>query len=119
MERLRDALTHDNHMASIRSGQDAIIPELRLHCLIRFFAGGSYLDICALTGIDISYFYKIIWETADAVNDCKRLDLVGIPTNIDEAGPLAYGFEELSTFGVLDKCVGAVDGFFCRTKIEK
>ena len=84
-------MSRNNQKALLHSGMDGlIIPELRLHCL----TGGSYLDICALTGIVISYFYKIIWETADAVNDCQRLDLVGIPTNIDEAGPLAYGFEE-------------------------
>jgi hypothetical protein len=110
---IRGALLRNNQMASVRSGKDGlIIPELRLHCLIRFFAGGSYLDICESTGIDTSYFYKIIWETSKALNDCRRLDLTGIPTNIEEANEIAFGFEEISTLGVLDKCVGALDGFF-------
>lgn len=113
---LRDALSHNNEMAAVRSGNDGIIiPELRVHCLIRFFAGGSYLDICVSTGIDPSYFYKIVWETSDAINGCRPLDLVGIPTNEEEANLIASGFEDISYSGVFDKCVGAVDGFFCRT----
>jgi hypothetical protein len=116
VDMLRNKLSRNKKMATIRSGKDGlIIPELRLHCLIRFFAGGSYLDICASTGIDVSSFYQMIWETSDAINDCQQLDLIGIPTNIEEANEIAAGFEDISSFGVLDKCVGAVDGFFCRT----
>jgi hypothetical protein len=116
VEYLKVKSSRNKKMSSLRSGKDGIIiPELRLHCLIRFFAGGSYLDICAMTGIDASSFYQIIWETSEVINDCKKLDLIGIPSTIEEADEIAEGFADISTYNVLDKCVGAVDGFFCRT----
>ena len=39
-----------------------IIPEVRLHCVIRYLAGGSYLDICAIAGIHTSTFYYVLWK---------------------------------------------------------
>ena len=63
VEFLREALTMDEHMANIRSVAGVIIPEIRLHCLIRFIAGESYLVICAMVNIHHSTFYQIIWAT--------------------------------------------------------
>ena len=42
-------LAVDEAMAGKRGG--AIIPELCLYCTLRWLAGGSYLDICDITGI--------------------------------------------------------------------
>jgi hypothetical protein len=42
-----------------------IIPEIRLHCLMRYLAGGSYLDVCTLLSIPHPIFYYILWKTCD------------------------------------------------------
>jgi hypothetical protein len=43
-----------------RSEAGPIIPEIRLHCLMRYLAGGSYLDICTLVSIPHSTFYILL-----------------------------------------------------------
>ena len=46
-------------MANMRGGP--IIPELCLYCTLRWLAGGSYLDICDITGISQSSFYGLLF----------------------------------------------------------
>lgn len=46
---IRHDLVENEMMANPRGG--AIIPEIRLFCTLRRLAGGSYLDICDITGI--------------------------------------------------------------------
>ena len=47
-----------------------IIPEIRIHCFIRYLADGSYLGIFNLVSIPHSTFYYILRKTCDAINDC-------------------------------------------------
>jgi hypothetical protein len=49
---VRDELVVSELKVKPRGG--AIIPELCLHCTIRWPAGGSYLDICDISGISKS-----------------------------------------------------------------
>ena len=51
---LREELEVNEKMADKRGGP--IIPELCLYCAIRWLAGGSYLDICDITGISSASF---------------------------------------------------------------
>jgi hypothetical protein len=53
---LRESLQVDEIKAGNRSVAGAIIPELRLHCLVRWLAGGSYIDICSAVNIHPSTF---------------------------------------------------------------
>ena len=48
VELLRVSLSVNVDMANLRSAAGVVIPEIRLHCLIHYFAGGSYLDICTM-----------------------------------------------------------------------
>ena len=112
---VREGLKNIKNNDSIQYYPLYITPEIRLHCLIRFFAGGSYLDTCSSTGISKSGYYRVIWETSDILNNCHHLDLRGIPQSNPEAIPIANGFKQKSTSGVMDRCVGVVDGYFCRT----
>jgi hypothetical protein len=59
--------------AFARSPVGPIIPELRLHCLIRYIAGGSYLDLCTLVSSPHSTFFYSLWKTCDAINASAQL----------------------------------------------
>jgi hypothetical protein len=66
-----------------RSEAGPIIPEIRLHRLMRYLAGGSYLDICTLVSIPHSTFYYIVWKTCNAINDCPELEFRLQNTNVE------------------------------------
>jgi hypothetical protein len=52
-----------------------IIPEIRLHYLMRYLTGGFYFDIeCILVSIPHhSTFYNIPWKICNAINECPEL----------------------------------------------
>jgi hypothetical protein len=92
---LDSALRSDNTKAYNRSPAGPIISEIRLHCLLRYLAGGSYLDICALVHIPHSTFYYLLWQTCDAVCDCPELKLI-FPTTREQLQTASLGFESIS-----------------------
>ncbi len=65
VEMLGNILVINEGKSYARSEAGPIIPEIRLHCLMRYLAGGSYLDICTLVSISHSTFYYILWKTCD------------------------------------------------------
>lgn len=111
---LRGALTVNQEMAKRRSPAGAIIPELRLHCVIRWLAGGSYLDICSKVNMHPSTFYHILWNTCDAICRCEQLAL-HFPTALPDLRVAARGFASISTDNVVNGMVGAVDGWLLPT----
>lgn len=70
------------------------------------------MDICALVFIPHSTFYYILWKTCDAINDCPGLAFCLPRTNAELRRALA-GFEGISTQGVMQGCIGAIDGWLC------
>ena len=83
-----------------RSAAGPIIPEIRLHCLMKYLAGGSYLDMCTLVSIPHSTFYYILWKTCDAINDCPELEF-RLPNTKAELGEASAGFESISVQGIM------------------
>jgi hypothetical protein len=112
-EMLRSSLEVNKTKAYARSEAGPILPKIRLHCLIRYLAGGSYLDICALVSMPHStFYYSLLWKTMDAINDCDALAFV-FPPSDEELRQASQGFERTSTQGVMRGCVGAIDGWLC------
>jgi hypothetical protein len=97
-------------------GMGHVTPELVLHCLLRYMAGGSHHDIQVLAGIAKSTFFACVHRGIDAVNKCRELAL-HFPTELSELKEVAIEFQGKSSFGVLDGCVGALDGWLCRIKV--
>jgi hypothetical protein len=64
---LPPALEADHVQALQRGG--IIMPEIRLYCMIRWLAGGSYSNIYMFAGISKASFYRICWQTIHAI--CK------------------------------------------------
>ena len=46
------------------------------------------------------------------MNSCVKLDL-NFPSTISKLKKVVKEFEECSSFGVLNGCVGALDGWLC------
>ena len=44
--------------------------EIRLACALRFFAGGSYLDITISHGIGKTDVYRSVWAVVHAIKSC-------------------------------------------------
>jgi hypothetical protein len=65
VEILRPWLTVNAMKAFARSPAGPIIPEIRFHCLIRYLAGGSYLDICTHLYACINSLFNILLQSLE------------------------------------------------------
>ena len=88
-----------------------VAPELKLSMALRWVAGGSYLDIADLHGVEVSTFYQHLWTTLEAIDVAYELPLLSMLENVDEGAlsPLIDGFDQKSG-GIIRGCFGAVDG---------
>lgn len=105
---IRTDLEANESMASLRGG--VIIPEIRLYCTLRWLAGGSYSDIYLFTGTSRPSFYRIIWQTIRAINNCEELK-IRLPKTSEECAEAAAGFKSISFQGCIDNCAYVVDGY--------
>jgi hypothetical protein len=80
--------------------------------MIRFLLDGSYRNICATFSISKPSFYRLVWHTIDCINKMEALDV-----KLPSVGQLNYiwgGFKRISTDGVMNGCVGSLDGCLLR-----
>jgi hypothetical protein len=88
---------------------DRIFPEMVVAIGLRFLAGGKPLDIKLWAGISRPSVYRIKDMFLDAVIGTRALD-VDWPDTAEKCWALAQGFKNISSHGVMDKVVGALDG---------
>jgi hypothetical protein len=108
LELLSPTLTLNEKCAKI-GGLEPISPEVMLHCTIRYLADGSYHDVWATAIISKPSFYHIVWHTIDCINRCEAL-AIKLPGH-QELDIVRQGFQGISWDGVLNGCVGALDGY--------
>jgi len=65
----------NDEMAQVRTGKEGISVQIILHCLLRWLASGSYIDIRLSAGISPSYFYTSVYKCMDAILDSEELAL--------------------------------------------
>jgi DDE superfamily endonuclease len=111
LEYIREGLEVDVAKASSRGG--AILPEICLFCTLRWLAGGSYLDIFALTGVSVASFYRVVYRCLRLIIACKELDLK-LPRTEEECVEVANGFRSISFNEAIMNCIGAIDGYLLR-----
>jgi hypothetical protein len=112
---LRDDLTVDFAHATSSTGVDPIEPEIVLHCLIRWLAGGSYLDIRDAAEISVPSFYRVLHKVLGAVLRCDALRMA-FPSSTTAIETTAARFTACSSFGVMNGCIGCLNGMLCRVK---
>jgi DDE superfamily endonuclease len=90
-----------------------ITTEIALHCLIRWLAGSSYIDIRIIAGISVSSFYLIKHKCLLAIIRCPELQIL-FPTTTQEIIQAAANFKTKSNNHVVDGCVGCLDGILLK-----
>jgi len=60
-------------MSHVHTGKGAIVIEVVVHCLLRWLAGGSHLDIQLMAGISVPSFFTCIHKCIHAVLQCNQL----------------------------------------------
>lgn len=111
---IREYLLVNETKGNIRGG--TILPELCLYCTLRWLAGGSYLDITDICGISKASFYRVVWKTITAISKCEELR-PKFPKTPEEIGAAIEGFASISADGIIDNCVGVLDGYLLRIKV--
>ncbi len=100
-----------------RTPNGVIHSKLRLSAALRFYAGGSPLDIMLTHGISRQSVYRSVWGTTDAINATPSLSFnqnnAEFPSH-DEQAEIAEGFKLRSRAG-FDKICLAVDGMLVWT----
>ena len=94
-------------------GCDPVDPRHKLAAAIRWFAGGSYLDIRLVHGMSKNTLYKCVWEAVDAINSSPQLSLKFPWDDEKELEKLERGFASLSK-GKVRGCIFSLDGFCVR-----
>jgi hypothetical protein len=97
---------------SIMSGMHPITYEVMMHCTIHYLAEGSFHDICATASISKPSFYRLVWHTIHCINRCEALD-INLPKP-EELNYVREGFQRISKDGVMNGCIGALDGNLMR-----
>ena len=90
-----------------------ITTEIALHCLLRWLAGGSYLDIRLSAGISTPSFFRIVHLCMDAILLCPELAFA-FPSTVSEVRDASNAFRSISTNGIIDGCVGCIDGLLMK-----
>lgn len=103
------------HYSSGIRGVKPIPPAIQLHCLLRWLAGGCYNDICDQMGMSAQSFYRLIYRCLGAINACPDLAL-HFPETPEEINKAAADFESISSHGVIEGCVGCLDGYHLTTR---
>lgn len=65
-----------------------------------------------IAGVSRATFYRIVHKVMDAINSANELAPKFHSTN-EEIKAAAQGFASRSTNGILQGCVGAIDGWLC------
>ena len=77
LERIEPHMKHRNQVKAANSSGAPIVLMTRLAVMLRWLAGGSYLDLCFAWGVASSTFYHpdgVLWPTLDAMMQHLRLD---------------------------------------------
>jgi hypothetical protein len=112
---LAPSLQKDDEMSRRRTGKPSMTPEVTLHCLLRWLAGGSYLDIRIIAGVSPASLYRAIHDGMDAIMNCEAL-AYHFPSTTTELESAAASFRQCSDHGLLRGCIGCVDGYLLRIK---
>ena len=117
VELLRPDISVDEAMSYVSSSGSTqpIIPELVLHCLLRYLSGGTYIDVRLLAQMSVASFYRILHLAIKSVCQCTAL---AIRFELDEESinrRMAL-FANLSSHQVMRGCTGCIDGILIQTK---
>jgi len=95
------------------SSPRSLSPALLVLVALRYYAGASYLDVCALAGLSTSTFYAAVWEFTDAVLSTPELQMIMPVWDAEWRQRTAAGFQRRGD-SPLRNIIGALDGIAVR-----
>ena len=98
-----------------RTGKKRIDTKIVLHCLLRWLAGGSHHDIRMSAGVSPTAFYNCLDKATNAILNINQLE-IKFPSTPGEIEKSAADFRAISTSGIVDGCVGCLDGILIRIR---
>ena len=104
----KDQIWHSNGGKCFHYHNGEITMEIRLACALRFFAGGSCLDITISHGIGKTNVYRSVSMVVHATNSCKELEF-HFPTTQEQCKQVPEGFAFRSKAG-FNNCIRCIDG---------
>ena len=109
------SVDHDMSFVSSAGYSRPIIPELFLHCYMRYIAGGSYLDVRLIAQISVASFYRCLHTCIKAIACCPSLaiEFRNDPASLRRQ---RQQFQSLSSHDVIRGCVGCLDGILIGIK---
>ena len=94
---------------------EKVTAELIVAIVIRWLAGGSYLDLKNVYGLSSSYIYICRDKFIDAIVSLQDMKIV-LPSSQNEWHVVRCSFMKKSSHQIFRVCVGAIDGFFLPTQ---
>ena len=105
---------NNDEQTSFHIPNGAISTQIHLAAALRFFAGGSYLDIAISHGIGKTDVYRSVWSVVHATNISTALQFRFL-TTLEECKSMATDFTFRSE-AFFDNCVGCIDGMLLWTE---
>ncbi|OWZ01040.1 hypothetical protein PHMEG_00027649, partial [Phytophthora megakarya] len=93
-----------------------LTPAGMLQCALSWLAGGSYHHVRVITGVSTATFYRVVYRVMFAINDSGRL-APQFPINLEEMKQVAKEFQSRSNHGVIEDCIGVIDGWLCPIRV--
>ena len=122
---IREYITNNNNCTNYTSPNNESSSSFHVHnghisseihsaVALRYFTGGSCLDISVSHGIRKTDVYRSVWAVVHATNTCAPLQFC-FPMTIEECKAMADEFSFRSKAG-FDNCVGCIDGMLLWTE---
>jgi hypothetical protein len=100
------------HSHNASKGKQPIVVELTMHCTLHYLAGESIHDISVCAAMSVSSFYRAEQHGIYAVKACPSFE-IKFPITVDELMKSTTEFNHLSSHGIINGCIGAIDGWLC------
>ena len=115
LDLIRDKIQIDAKRSSRQTHKSPIRPEHVLSMTICYLAGGRVIHLKKLHGLKKAMCYRYINHCMEALEELLSTEALAIkfPSTKEDFYDAAKIFQYYSTDGVINGCVGALDGWFC------
>lgn len=114
---IRPAISVDHGMSFVSTAGTTlpIIPEIFLHCFLRYLCGGSHIDIRLVAQVSTSSFYRCVHACINAIFNCREMHF-SFEAEPDVLSNRMKCFEALSSHRIFRGCVGCIAGVLIEIK---
>jgi hypothetical protein len=112
LELLRADLQVDAAKAELRTGKKVLSAPERLQIALRYLGGARVVDLMSHFGVSERFVWGCIYRVCELLMSHPMLT-IKFPKSQEEQEQTAADFTSRSYNGVMNGCVGAIDGWLC------